>query len=308
MFKVRFISGFFVLLFTLVFGFAGGIPLAVGLAVISVIAYLEYTKATKVRIHGTKINGLEMFGVGTIVVYYFLLLFYEIVSMFPQGLSDWLFANNGFFNNYSVIILLVFTLGVVSILFAYIFTFPKYNNNQVANAIFGLIYVAFMLSFIYYTRELPNGHFLVWLIFISSWVCDTCAYAVGSLCGKHKMTPNLSPKKTYEGAAGGILGTILASLIFGFVFIKHFELSYILLISFGIIGLFGALFSMCGDLVASAIKRNNDVKDYGKIIPGHGGILDRFDSVLFAAPLVYFLIVLLMGSNIPKGKLTFLFF
>ena len=153
--------------------------------------------------------------------------------------------------------------------------------------------MAFMMSFIYYTRELPNGHFLIWLIFITSWVSDTCAYAVGSLLGKHKMTPNLSPKKSIEGGIGGIAGTVIACILFGLYFIKHFNLDYRLLISFGIIGLVGSAISMCGDLVASAVKRNNDVKDYGKILPGHGGILDRFDSVLFTAPMVYLSPVLL---------------
>lgn len=308
MFKTRFISGFFIFVFTLIIGLLGGPVLAVALTVLSCIAYVEYTKATKVRIKGQKFNAIEGAGLITIIVYYIMLMFYEFSDLFSDDMYEWLFANTGFFNKYTIIILLVFTVGVVSILCIYIFTFPKYNNNQVANSVFGLIYTAFMMSFIYYTRELPNGHFLVWLIFITSWVSDTCAYAVGSLLGKHKMTPNLSPKKSIEGGIGGIAGTVIACILFGLYFIKHFDLDYRLLISFGIIGLVGSTISMCGDLVASAVKRNNDVKDYGKIIPGHGGILDRFDSVLFTAPMVYFLIVLLLGADIPTGKFAFMFF
>ena len=169
----------------------------------------------KLRIKGQKFNAIEGAGLVTIIVYYIMLMFYEFSDLFSEGMYEWLFANTGFFNKYTIIILLVFTVGVVSILCIYIFTFPKYNNNQVANSVFGLIYTAFMMSFIYYTRELPNGHFLIWLIFITSWVSDTCAYAVGSLLGKHKMTPNLSPKKSIEGGIGGIAGTVIACILFG---------------------------------------------------------------------------------------------
>lgn len=294
MFWKRFISGAVILLITLVFGIIGGPALAVGLAVLSCKAYIEFTKASKVRPEGKRITGIEIIGLITIILYYFLLLFYEIYSYFPQGIGDWLFTTVGFFNNYTVIMLLVFMIGLVSTLCAYIFCYPKFHNKQIAGAVFGLLYTAFMLSFVYYTRELEHGVFLVWLIFITSWVSDTCAYFAGSLFGKHKMTPNLSPKKSWEGAVGGILGSAIASVLYGLIFVFYFKVSYFSLIAFFVIGALGAFISMCGDLVASAIKRNNDVKDFGSIIPGHGGILDRFDSVLFTAPMVYFLIVLLI--------------
>lgn len=295
MFWKRFVSGAVILALCLIFCIFGGPVLAIGLGVLSGIAYIEFTKASGVRAKGSKINAFEIIGLIEICAYYLLLLLYEIVSVFPQSLSDWLFKSVGFFTNYSVIMLLVFMIGVISILCAYIFNFPKFNNNQVAGAVFGLIYTTFMMSFVYYTREIEDkGVFLVWLIFITSWVSDTCAYFVGSAIGKHKMTPNLSPKKSYEGAVGGILGSIIASGLYGLYYRAHFGLSYTVIISFCVIGAVGAFISMCGDLVASAVKRNNDVKDYGKIIPGHGGILDRFDSVLFTAPMVYFLIVLLI--------------
>lgn len=292
MFWKRFFSGAVILFLTILFGILGGPALAVALAFLSCKAYVEFTKASKVRPVGEKITGIEIIGLITIIVYYFILLIYEVYSYFPQDMADWLFDSTGFFNNYTVIILLVFMFGLVSTLCAYIFCYPKFHNKQIAGAVFGLLYTAFMMSFIYYTRELLNGVFLVWLIFITSWVSDTCAYFAGSLFGKHKMTPNLSPKKSWEGAVGGILGSTIASVLYGLFYVNHFNISYIYLIPFGFIGALGAFISMCGDLVASAIKRNNDVKDFGTIIPGHGGILDRFDSVLFTAPMVYFLIVL----------------
>lgn len=292
MFWKRFWSGAVILFLTILFGILGGPSLATILAILSGKAYIEFTKASKVREPGHKINGIEIIGLNTIIVYYILLLFYEVYSYFPQHIADWLFKSVGFFNNYTIIMLLVFMIGLVSILCAYIFCYPKFNNNQVAGGIFGLIYTAFMMSFIYYTRELDNGVFLVWLIFITSWVNDTCAYFVGSMIGKHKMTPNLSPKKSWEGAVGGIVGSAIASSLYGLFYVKHFNLPLTAIIPFTVIGAIGSFIAMCGDLVASAVKRNNDVKDYGKIIPGHGGILDRFDSVLFTAPMVYFLIVL----------------
>ena len=112
------------------------------------------------------------------------------------------------------------------------------------------------------------------------------------------MTPRLSPKKSWEGAIGGILGSGIASTAYGFFYLKHFGLSFALLPCFTVLGCIGAFMAMCGDLVASAIKRNNNVKDYSDIIPGHGGVLDRFDSVLFTAPMVYFLIVLLIQQQL----------
>lgn len=294
MFWKRFWSGAVILALCLIFCILGGPYLAAGLGVLSSIAYIEFTKASGVREKGAKINAIEVIGLIVIVIYYIMLLFYEIISIFPQGMVDWLFTSVGFFTNYTVVMLLVFMIGVISILCAYIFNYPKFNNNQVASAIFALIYTTFMMSFIYYTRELDRGVFLVWLIFITSWVSDTCAYFVGSAIGKHKMTPNLSPKKSWEGVFGGIIGSIIASGLYGFFYIRHFNLSATLIVSFCVIGAVGAFISICGDLVASAVKRNNNVKDYGKIIPGHGGILDRFDSVLFTAPMVYFLIVLMI--------------
>ena len=296
MFWKRLISGAVILALTLGFGIIGGPFLATGLGVLSCIAYIEYTKVTKVREEGHRMNGIEIIGLITIILYYFMLLIFELVShIFPESVVDWLFTSVGFFTNYTIILLLILLLGVVSTLCVYIFCYPKFDNKQVAGGIFGLIYTSFMMSFIYYTRELENGVFLIWLIFITSWVSDTGAYFVGSAIGKHKMTPNLSPKKSWEGAIGGILIAGCAAALYGLFYAKHFNLRLYANPIFGLIGCLGAFLAMCGDLVASAFKRNNNVKDYSKLIPGHGGVLDRFDSVLFTAPLVYFLIVLFMS-------------
>ena len=102
------------------------------------------------------------------------------------------------FGNYGTMAIII---SMILILFVYVFGYPKYHAEQVMAAFFGVVYVAVMLSFIYLTRSLPDGKFLVWLIFLCSWGCDTCAYCVGMLIGKHKMAPVLSPKKSIEGAA-----------------------------------------------------------------------------------------------------------
>ncbi|MBO4310551.1 MAG: phosphatidate cytidylyltransferase [Lachnospiraceae bacterium] len=295
MFWKRLLSGAVILLLTMVFGLMGGPFLALALAVLSSAAFLEYTKASKVREEGHRINGIEVIGLITIILYYITLLFFEVFTFMPQEVVDWFFNSNGFFTNYTIVFLCIFMFGVICILCAYIFCYPKFHVNQVAGGIFALIYTSLMMSFIYYTRETENGIYLVWIIFITSWVSDTCAYFVGSAIGKHKMTPNLSPKKSWEGAIGGIIGSGIATAGFGLFYIHKLNLSFYYIPIFALIGCVGAFVAMCGDLVASAVKRNNNVKDFGNVIPGHGGVLDRFDSVLFTAPMIYFFIILFIN-------------
>lgn len=297
MFKARFLSSVVILVVILLFGFAGGPFLASFLGVISAIGYIEFTKATKVRPNPDKMSGFEKIGLVGIILYYLLLLITDDALPFPAGVTDWLFKTQGTFNYFTVLVLFIFVLSVVSMFMVYIFTFPKHNITQITHAAFGLIYVAMTLSFIYYIRELPNGIYLMWLVFISSWVCDTCAYVVGMLFGKHKLTPKLSPKKSVEGAIGGVVGSCIAGALFGWLYAACTDYSYRIIAIFAVICTVGSIVSQCGDLTASAIKRNYEVKDYGKIIPGHGGILDRFDSVIFTSPMVFFLVMLMMQFN-----------
>ena len=152
-----------------------------------------------------------------------------------------------------------------------------------------------MLSYVYQTRMLAEGAVLVWLIFISSWGCDTCAYCVGVLFGKHKMAPKLSPKKSIEGGVGGILGAALLGAIFAFV-VNQWAGVTVNPLQYALICGVGGMISQIGDLAASGIKRNHGIKDYGKLIPGHGGILDRFDSVIITAPIIYYLSMILGGT------------
>ncbi|MCI5588782.1 MAG: phosphatidate cytidylyltransferase [Lachnospiraceae bacterium] len=183
---------------------------------------------------------------------------------------------------------LIFTLMVL--MACYVIAFPKFDSNQMLMLFFGLIYVTVMLSFVFKVRFVKDGILLVWLIFIGAWGSDTCAYCVGKLIGKHKMPSKLSPNKTIEGCVGGIIGAALLGFIFAVIFFKDKNIWWEL----PIIGAASSVISQIGDLTASAIKRNHDIKDYGKLIPGHGGILDRFDSIIFTAPIVYYLVAYLV--------------
>lgn len=176
----------------------------------------------------------------------------------------------------------------------YVLTFPTYSDKQIMAAFMDLFYVSVMLSFVYLIRNMEHGLVLVLLIFVSSWINDTCAYFVGRALGKHKMAPVLSPKKSIEGLIGGIVGAGVFGAVFGILFDKYVDTMNYAPLLFAVVGAVGALPAVIGDLAASAIKRNNDIKDYGKLIPGHGGILDRFDSIIFTAPIIYYLLVYLL--------------
>ena len=130
-----------------------------------------------------------------------------------------------------------------------------------------------------------NGIYYLLLLLNFSSVCDMGAYFVGVTCGKHKLCPNISPKKTVEGAIGGIVSSMVVTVILGLCFSKSLVIPMILTIPFCILG-------MIGDLFASAIKRSVGIKDYSNLIPGHGGILDRTDSIIMIAPLLYLFITL----------------
>jgi len=264
MFKTRLLSGILLVIIALATIISGGDVLFATLLLISFIGMTEIYKV--LEISGTL---LGMAGYVAAVVYYFLLRLDkpEYIIMLAIG--------------YLILIMVI-----------YVFTYPKYRSEQVMLAFFGLFYVAFMLSYVYQTRMLPQGAFIVWLVFLCSWGCDTCAYCVGMLFGKHKMAPKLSPKKSIEGAIGGVVGAALLGALYAFAINRLATGADANVLQYAIICAAGGVISQVGDLAASAIKRNHDIKDYGKLIPGHGGIMDRFDSVIVTAPLIYFLAVL----------------
>ncbi|MCR5467011.1 MAG: phosphatidate cytidylyltransferase [Lachnospiraceae bacterium] len=185
---------------------------------------------------------------------------------------------------------------LIFLMICYVFTFPNVPAADMLAVPFALLYAGVLMSFVYKTRMLEGGVYLVWVILIFAWGSDTFAYLVGCSIGKHKAFPRLSPKKTWEGCVGGLLGASLLGAAYGAAFgsklpdFGSVHPSVVLALT----GLLAAVLSMFGDLAASGIKRDHSVKDYGKLIPGHGGVLDRFDSVLFTAPAVYFLVGLFL--------------
>ncbi len=190
-----------------------------------------------------------------------------------------------------------FRLGIIFLLvlmFTYIICFPKYRSEQITMIYFGFYYVAVMLMFIYQVRMAKGGEYLVWLIFIGAWGSDTFAYLIGRKFGKYKIVPKLSPKKSAQGCIAGVFGAAFLGFLFALVFSNHMKEMKNPLLAFTIIGGCSSIISQMGDLAASAIKRNHEIKDYGTLIPGHGGVLDRFDSIIFTAPVVYFLSQILM--------------
>ena len=186
-------------------------------------------------------------------------------------------------------LMILFMAFLILLMFVFVFVYPKFQADQVMAAFFGFFYVAVMLSYVYQIRTLERGLYLAFLVFLCSWGCDTCAYCVGMLIGKHKMSPKLSPKKSVEGAVGGVAGAALLTALYCLIFRSPMHLERGEIVILAVIAAIAGLISMVGDLTASAIKRNYDIKDYGKLIPGHGGILDRFDSMIITAPIIYFL-------------------
>ena len=157
---------------------------------------------------------------------------------------------------------------------------------------FGFVYIVVMLSTIYLIRE-NWGIYALCLIFIAAWGCDTGAYFTGKAIGKRTLAPMLSPKKTVEGAIGGSIAATVLGAVFGIILYNLGEISLNYVYFYALITLICSVAAQFGDLAASAIKRQRGVKDFGNIIPGHGGILDRFDSIIFAAPVAYFLLLII---------------
>lgn len=262
-FYERLFSGIILVIIALITIILGNDILLVTVGIVSLIGLYEMNR----------VFGIEKYATGILsyiaVIIYYAMLRFDMMTYVP----------------FLIVALLIACMAI------YVFEFPECKTEQVMAAIFGTIYVAVMLSFVYLVRMGNNGAYNVWLIFLCSLGSDTCAYVFGVAFGKHKMAPVLSPKKSIEGAVGGILGAAVLGFIYATVFQNNIEMRYLdPRIAYPIVCAAGSLIAMTGDLAASAIKRNHDIKDYGTLIPGHGGIMDRFDSVIFVAPIVWLLI------------------
>ncbi|MCL1996686.1 MAG: phosphatidate cytidylyltransferase [Defluviitaleaceae bacterium] len=239
----------------------GGMPLRITLLAVSAIALWELYKAVY-----TKLSAINYLG------------------FLPIFLLHFFMSNEYFF----VFVLVWIMVNFIYLVFAYEVTNGKANPlYYIANMVLPFYTGAFFAT-IYLSRNISP--YFVWLIFIGAWGYDTCAYFFGKFFGKRKLTPILSPNKTIEGAIGGVVGASVIGVAYSLVVSGIFGLYDINILLYGIICGVLAIFAQFGDLAASTIKRYTGIKDFGRIIPGHGGVMDRFDSVMFTGPTFYIIL------------------
>ena len=201
-------------------------------------------------------------------------------------LSTYIFFRSGEYANFVFTFILIALMGL---------ELARKDNRlavyHVSTTIFGVIYVAYLASHLVLLRELPNqvgvpyaqGASFVFLVFVVTWASDTGAYAIGSLFGEHTLSPKVSRNKTWEGAFGGVLFAAMAGWVASVTFA-----GYLAAWEGVVMGVLASMVGLLGDLFESTLKRDAGVKDTSHVIPGHGGVLDRFDSLLFTAPLIYY--------------------
>ncbi len=194
--------------------------------------------------------------------------------------------------DYHLLLLLI----TVLLLFFELFRNKDSAVANIGSTLVGIFYIGILSAAIIDLREFyrdsaftyPQGGYLIISILASIWICDSAAYFIGSAFGKHKLFPRVSPNKSWEGAVAGFIFAVV-----GMIAAHEFILNFLELKDVIVIGLIVGLFGQIGDLIESLIKRDSHVKDSSSIIPGHGGILDRFDSLLFTAPIVYLYLTLI---------------
>ncbi len=264
MLRIRLLSailGIPLILFVLIFR---GLYLYFFIAAVSLVGLFEYYRA----IRNININTNRTFGYAIVSVYY-------LMFLLPVA-----FNRPGF----------LIAASVIALLASEIVT-QKHSIPEISMNILGIAYIPFLFSHLLFIEKLKYGNIILWLPFLTAWFTDTFAYFVGVYMGRVKLCPKISPKKTVEGAIGGILGCIALTTLSGYI-INKFGVD-INIVHFIITGFLCAAASEIGDLAASYIKRYTGIKDFGNLIPGHGGILDRFDSILFTAPIVYYYFVII---------------
>ena len=248
--------------FVLFLVYWGGLPLLLVCALLAIIGlrelYMAFSKEDK-PIHW--------------VGYVFTVAYFTAIYFFGAGY--WL--------------LIALTLFIIVSKSCLVIFYKQLPIKDAITTIYGFLYVPFLLSFIVLVRDHYLGQYYVWLIFTSSFGADTFAYLTGSMFGRNKLKDSPSPSKSVEGLIGGVLGAGLVGWVYGF-FVSNFATgdgATAIMLNATIISLIGAVFSIIGDMAASAVKRHTEIKDFGKLFPGHGGVLDRVDSVIIVAPIVY---------------------
>ena len=252
---IRVLSGIIGVVALIVIMLTGGLVLNLAMMLLSIVALFEFYKAI------SKLDTKPIMLVGYLSSILFLL------SLYTEKISVDLIL--------TVIVILSLSITVLG---------NSRTIRDVAATLVGVLYIPFLLFHLIYL----DGTKFMWLVFIIAFGTDTFAYVVGTQFGKHKLCPNISPKKSVEGSIGGIIGSVVLSIIYGIFF--NIEPLWSLVI----MAIFGSIVSQIGDLAASRIKRLSGIKDFGKLMPGHGGALDRFDSIIFAAPFVYYYAILFL--------------
>ena len=252
-------------------------PIACG--IVALIALFEITGCIGIRKKWILSSITFLYGafISAIVTYYFM-----NVKSSP-------FAYSIFSSEKIAVMIIASTFAYVFLTFAFtMLSLGEIKFSQAAELIVWTIYIMLGIMSIVLLRRQSAGVYIYGLVFIGAWMTDTGAYFIGVLFGKHKLIPKVSPKKTIEGAFGGILGCIAGFTLYGFIIqsIYKVNVNYVAIV---ILAAVISVVSQFGDLVASYIKRERNIKDFGFIFPGHGGVLDRFDSIIAVAPTIYFI-------------------
>lgn len=247
--SVRALTGFIGLLLLVFIVSKGKLFLSISILVISIIGLWEFYRV----LNNINIKPINYMG------------YLASIGIFIANVSQEISA--------TLIIYIITALLMMSLLLN-----KRLRIIDVSATLLGVLYIPFFLFYIYQL----DGTIYIWLVFLIAFGTDTFAYIAGNLVGKNKLCPDISPNKTKEGSLGGILGSLIIVLIFGYFTDAGPVLKLIIL------SVLASIISQIGDLVASRIKRLAKIKDYGFIMPGHGGILDRFDSIIFCAPLIYY--------------------
>lgn len=258
--------GFPIVALVLIFG--NQIVIDIAFAIIAAMSFHEYSHAFKVSDKAKPLTWLGYLACVTIA----------LIHVFPR----------------EYLMLIIGAVVPIAILLCFaqiLITKMKTTIIDAAVTLFGICYIVIFLMFMPIIRTAENGVFLIWYVMFASWGTDIFAYVCGKLIGKHKFS-KISPNKTIEGCVGGTIGAVIMILIYTIIInnLCGMNINYVLV---ACIGLILSLLSQMGDFAASSIKRFTGIKDYSNLIPGHGGMLDRIDSIIFIAPFAYFLLVLI---------------
>lgn len=262
------------LLFGLVW--AGGLWYALALGLLVTLATLEYTELLKCQKFRPQTRLILFFNLFLMALIYVILDF--------GGLTPW----ESIYQSERILLLMLVTAFLAISFRELLRGIPHHGLINAAVNLFGTVYIGFMFAYILLLRYIPGQKgFYVFFTILVTWANDSVAYFVGTNIGRHKLCPGISPNKSIEGSVGGLAGGLVMAIGLGALY--HHPLWPMALLGFLVV-----IAGQCGDLVESVIKRNAGVKDSGAFLPGHGGVLDRFDSLLMAAPVVFYAVTYIL--------------